>query len=171
MKGLKLWRLELVVVPTRQCHARAPARDAAGKESPCSSAVHVKCDALPKRLNGRVNSRTERNVMKLRNLCLATATALTLMGTNDMITSAAAQDVDIYLNIPGFGSIPGYEYGGRRYISCRHGARIVDRRGFNRVSPIECNRPVYRYKARRGGIWWIVRLDARDGRIRSERPL
>jgi hypothetical protein len=59
----------------------------------------------------------------------------------------------------------------RHYISCRHGARIVDRRDYSRVQPIDCNRPFYRYRARRDGDWWIVRLNARNGNIVSRRPL
>jgi hypothetical protein len=109
--------------------------------------------------------------MKLRNAMLAAAAALSIVGTGYTTAPAGAQDVNIYLNIPGFGRIPGYEYGGRRYISCRHGARIVDRRGYNRVRPIDCNRPFYRYRARRDGIWWIVRLNARNGRIVGARPV
>jgi hypothetical protein len=110
-------------------------------------------------------------MMKLRNFMLAAATALTIAATGFTATPVKAQDVDIYIDIPGFGRMPGYEYGGRRYISCRHGARIVERRGYNRVRPFECNRPLYRYRARRDGIWWIVRLNARNGRIVGARPL
>jgi hypothetical protein len=110
-------------------------------------------------------------MMKLHNFMLATATALTIVATGYTATPVKAQDVDIYIDIPGLGRMPGYEYGGRRYISCRHGARIVDRRGYSRVQPIDCNRPFYRYRARREGDWWIVRLNARNGNIVSRRPL
>ena len=109
--------------------------------------------------------------MKLRSLILTAAAALTIAATGYTAVPAKAQDVDIYIDIPGFGRMPGYEYGGRRYISCRHGARIVDRRGYSRVRPFDCNRPTYRYRARRGGDWWIVRLNARNGRIVGTRPL
>jgi hypothetical protein len=99
------------------------------------------------------------------NFMFAAAAGLTITATCYPAAPVNAQDVDIYLNIPGIGRMPGYEHGGRRYISCRDGARIVDRRGYSRVRPIECNRPTYRYRARRGGDWWIVRLNARNGRI------
>jgi hypothetical protein len=102
---------------------------------------------------------------------LAAAAALAIAISGHTTTPASAQDVDIYIDIPGFGRLPGYVYGGRRYISCRHGARIVDRRGYSRVRPVDCNRPYYRYSARRAGIWWIVRLNARNGRIVGERPI
>jgi hypothetical protein len=108
--------------------------------------------------------------MKLRNCMFAVAAALTIAATGYTATPAQAQ-VDIYVDIPGIGRMPGYEYGGRRYISCRHGARIVDRRGYSRVRPRDCSRPIYRYTARRDGIWWIVRLHARNGRIIGARPL
>jgi hypothetical protein len=111
--------------------------------------------------------------MKFRNLVIAAAAALTMTGAGFIATPASAQDLDldVYIDIPGFGRMPGYEYGGRRYISCRHGARIVDRRGFSRVRPFDCDRPFYRYRARRGGDWWIVRLNARNGRIVGVNPL
>jgi hypothetical protein len=113
----------------------------------------------------------EETMMNLRNFMLAAATALTIAATGYTATPVKAQDVDIFINVPGFGRMPGYEYGGRRYISCRHGARIVDRRGYSRVQTIDCNRPFYRYRARRDGDWWIVRLNARNGNIVSRRPL
>ena len=109
--------------------------------------------------------------MKLRNFMLTAAAALMVSVTGYPVAPVNAQDVDIYLNIPGIGRMQGYEYGGRRYISCRDGARIVDRRGYSRVRPIDCDRPNYRYRARRGGDWWIVRLNARNGRITGANPL
>lgn len=109
--------------------------------------------------------------MMVRSLMAAAMTALMVMSLGFAPSPAKAQDVDIYIDIPGFGRLPGYEYGGRRYISCRHGARIVDRRGYSRVRPFDCNRPNYRYRARRAGLWWIVRLNARTGRIIGARPI
>jgi hypothetical protein len=55
-------------------------------------------------------------------------------------------------------------------ISCREGARIVSRRGFNRVSPIACGGEVYSYRGWRGGDPWRVRIDSDTGRIISVRP-
>ncbi|HEY7748142.1 MAG TPA: hypothetical protein VH933_05650 [Aestuariivirgaceae bacterium] len=108
--------------------------------------------------------------MDFRRILLATLAAATIAAAGSTATTARAE-VNVYLNIPGFGMMPGYVYEGRRYISCRHGARIVDRRGFNRVQPWDCSRPYYRYRARRDGIWWLVRLNALNGIIVSARPL
>ena len=83
--------------------------------------------------------------MSIRKIIITAAAILTLGSAGTLTTPAVAQDVDVYIDIPGFGRMPGYEYGGRRYISCRHGARIVDRRGFSRVRPFDCNRPNYRF--------------------------
>lgn len=116
------------------------------------------------------NTKQEKD-MTIRKVMIAAGAALTLMAPGSLAVPAAAQDVNIYVDIPGIGRLPGYEYGGRRYISCRHGARIVDRRGFSRVRPFDCNRPNYRYRAYRNGDWWIVRLNARNGRILNARPL
>jgi hypothetical protein len=55
-------------------------------------------------------------------------------------------------------------------IDCREGARIVSRRGFNRVSPISCGGEVYSYRGWRGGDPWRVRIDSDTGRIVSVRP-
>jgi hypothetical protein len=55
-------------------------------------------------------------------------------------------------------------------ISCREGARIVSRRGFNRVNPIACGGEVYSYRGWRGGDPWRVRVDSDTGRIISVRP-
>jgi hypothetical protein len=139
-----------------------------------SSFVHVYCGAFrfgDWNFADRMSAHNEKEItMKFRRLMLSAAAALTITGTGYTAMPAKAQDVNIYVDIPGFGRLPGYEYGGRRYISCRHGARIVDRRGYNRVQPFDCNRPTYRYRARRGGIWWIVRLNARTGFIVGARP-
>jgi hypothetical protein len=109
--------------------------------------------------------------MRLRLFAIGIAAALAAAGVGYPAPTATAQDVDIFIDIPGFGRLPGYEYGGRRYISCRHGARLIDRRGYNRVRPFDCNRPIYRYRARKAGIWWLVRLNARTGNIVGARPL
>ena len=113
----------------------------------------------------------EERMMTFPKILLAAAASMMIAGMSYAPAPVQAQDVNIFVDIPGFGRLPGYEYGGRRYISCRHGARIVDRRGYNRVQPFDCSRPNYRYRARRGGIWWIVRLNARTGNIVGARPL
>ena len=55
-------------------------------------------------------------------------------------------------------------------IDCRDGARIVSRRGFNRVSPISCGGETYSYRGWRGGDPWRIRIDSDSGRIVSVRP-
>jgi hypothetical protein len=55
-------------------------------------------------------------------------------------------------------------------IGCREGARIVSRRGFNRVSPISCGGDIYSYRGWRGGEPWRVRVDSDTGRIVAVRP-
>ncbi len=55
-------------------------------------------------------------------------------------------------------------------IGCRDGARIVSRRGFNRVSPISCGGETYSYRGWRGGDPWRIRIDSDTGRIVSVRP-
>jgi hypothetical protein len=55
-------------------------------------------------------------------------------------------------------------------VGCRDGARIVSRRGFNRVSPISCGGETYSYRGWRGGDPWRIRIDSDTGRIVSVRP-
>jgi hypothetical protein len=55
-------------------------------------------------------------------------------------------------------------------ISCREGARIASRRGFNRVSPIACGGDIYTYRGWRGGDPWRIRIDSDNGRIVAVRP-
>ena len=55
-------------------------------------------------------------------------------------------------------------------IGCGEGARIVSRRGFNRVSTIDCGGATYSYRGWRRGDPWRVRVDSDTGRIVSARP-
>jgi hypothetical protein len=55
-------------------------------------------------------------------------------------------------------------------IGCREGARIVSRRGFNRVVAIDCGGETYTYRGWRGGEPWRVRVDSDSGRIVAVRP-
>ena len=77
-------------------------------------------------------------------------------------------DVDVFVAAP-LGFWPGWAPG--RWISCEQGAQLVDHRGFNRVRPVDCNRPVFRYEGRRNREWFIIRVDGRRGRIISARPI
>ena len=93
------------------------------------------------------------------------AASLSFISTQE---ANADVDVDVFVGAP-LGFWPGWAPG--RWITCGQGARLVDRRGFSRVRILECNRPIFRYQARRDGDWWIVRVDGRRGRIVSARPI
>ena len=56
-------------------------------------------------------------------------------------------------------------------IGCNEGARIVSRRGFNRVVPIDCGGDFYTYRGWRGGGPWRIRVDSDTGQIVATRPL
>ena len=60
--------------------------------------------------------------------------------------------------------------GGGGGIGCGEGARIASRRGFNRVSPIDCGGDLYTYRGWRGGEPWRIRIDSDSGRIVAVRP-
>lgn len=92
----------------------------------------------------------------IRKTALAIA-ALLAMATADMTPARADVDIDINL---GFGGFYGHN------ISCRTGARIVDRR-FNRVRIVECAGRTYRYEGWRNGKRYIIRVSAYSGRIVS----
>ena len=64
----------------------------------------------------------------------------------------------------------GIVVGGPGGISCREGARIASRRGFNRVVPIDCGGETFSYRGWRGGDPWRVRIDSDSGRILAVRP-
>ena len=56
-------------------------------------------------------------------------------------------------------------------IGCNEGARIVSRRGFNRVVPMDCGGDFYTYRGWRGGGPWRIRVDSDTGQIVATRPL
>jgi hypothetical protein len=64
----------------------------------------------------------------------------------------------------------GIVVGGGGGISCREGARIASRRGFNRVVPVDCGGETFTYRGWRGGDPWRVRIDSDSGRIVAVRP-
>ncbi len=55
--------------------------------------------------------------------------------------------------------------GGKKRISCRQGARIVEDYGYFRVRVRDCDGGTYTYFARRNGKYYIVDVDARRGRV------
>jgi hypothetical protein len=67
----------------------------------------------------------------------------------------------------GYGPVHGYGYGygyptrPPHHISCSTGRRIVDNAGFNRVKPVDCTLPGYRYTAHKKGHRYMVRVNGR----------
>jgi len=55
-------------------------------------------------------------------------------------------------------------------IGCNEGARIVSRRGFNRVVPVDCGGDFFTYRGWRGGAPWKIRVDSVTGHIIGTRP-
>lgn len=105
---------------------------------------------------------------------LIAAAALAATMTVAMPAQEAKADVDVDIGIgffPGGGYGHGYHdsgYGWGYYperrpyrISCGEGRRIVDRSGFNRVRPVDCELPSYRYSAWKHGKKFMVRVNGR----------
>jgi hypothetical protein len=119
--------------------------------------------------------------MIAKTLIAAAALAATI--TVAMPAQEAKADVDVNIGIglfpadgyghgfDNYGYDDGYGYGDadygwgyhsehRRYrISCGQGRRIVDRSGFNRVRPVDCELPGYRYSAWKHGKKFMVRVN------------
>lgn len=55
------------------------------------------------------------------------------------------------------------------HVTCWRGARIIDASGYDRVRAVDCAAPIYGYRAWRNGRPYMVRLQARTGRILSVR--
>jgi hypothetical protein len=110
---------------------------------------------------------------------LIAAAALATAMTFALPAEQAKADVDVSIGI-GFYPDPGYGHGFDDYgyhdsgygwgyypehrphrISCGQGRRIVDRSGFNRVRPLDCELPGYRYSAWKHGKKYVVRVNGR----------
>jgi hypothetical protein len=89
-----------------------------------------------------------------RRTIFAAALGLMMAGAGP---ASAKTDIDIIINL-GYGGFYGTN------ISCRTGARIVERR-FNYVSARDCTGRTYVYTGRRNGKWFIIRVSAVSGRI------
>lgn len=87
-------------------------------------------------------------------------------------------NVDVYLGVPYYRYRPGPDYVYRRghgwylpprynryRISCGQAKWEVRTRGFRNVATIECNGPVYTFRATRGGHRTIVYVNARSGAV------
>ena len=80
--------------------------------------------------------------------------------------------VNIWIGLPGFTYWRGPgRYNGRYRdrLTCGEGRRIVDHSGYNSVSATDCVPRNYHYRARKNGLWYIIRLDARTGRYAARR--
>jgi hypothetical protein len=118
------------------------------------------------------------------SLIAAAAVAATM--TFALPAQEARADIDVDIGIGFGGYVPGYyggsyghDYGydhgygyddGYSYdypvhkpyrISCAQGRRIVDRSGFRRVNPVDCQLPGYGYTAHRNGHKFMVRVNGR----------
>jgi hypothetical protein len=65
--------------------------------------------------------------------------------------------------------VPGVVVGDGGF-DCGDGIRVAQRRGFNRVHPVDCAGDFCRYEGWRGGEPWRTRIDAETGQIVSVRP-
>jgi hypothetical protein len=65
--------------------------------------------------------------------------------------------------------VPGVVVGNGGF-DCGDGIRVAQRRGFNRVHPVDCGGDFYRYEGWRAGEPWRIRIDADTGQIVSVRP-
>jgi hypothetical protein len=95
-------------------------------------------------------------------------------------SSTAKADVDVYLGFPHFDYNvgPGYRfrdgYGWynprRERLSCRQGARLLEREGFDVIRPVDCEGRTYAYRVenRRGRLVTIV-LNSRTGEYYRDR--
>jgi hypothetical protein len=106
----------------------------------------------------------------IRGLAFVIATfAAAGLGSLAAPDAKAELDVNVFVGPPvafwGGGWVPG------RWISCAQGANLLAYRGFRRIQRIDCGGPIYRYQARRGGIWYRVRVNARRGVITNAVPI
>jgi len=56
-------------------------------------------------------------------------------------------------------------------ITCGEGRQVVRRSGYRNVQPLRCSGDIFRYRAFRRGLSWIVRVDSWSGRIVSARRM
>lgn len=99
---------------------------------------------------------------------LLVAAALTLgVGAAAMPAQAAKVHIGIGIFPPHHAALKAPVHKWR--MSCAAGARLVDRRGFDRVRAVECAGPTYTYRAVRHGKLYRVVVDARRGVIAGVR--
>lgn len=125
--------------------------------------------------------------MIAKSLIAAAAVAATLSVALPAEDAKADVDVTIGIGAGGYhsgygyddyGYAPGYVHGGydhgydddygyggyrpyRSHISCGRGRNIVDNSGFNKVKPVDCSLPGYRYTAWKKGHKYMVRMNGK----------
>lgn len=117
--------------------------------------------------------------MLKQTIIAATAVVASVVAFQPVEKAEARVNVGIGIGIPGVYApyAPGY-YGGyyaprpyyyapRRYgrISCGAARRIVRRHGYYRVRAVDCSGSRYTFHAKRGGVWYRLRLKSHSGRI------
>lgn len=119
-----------------------------------------------------------------KTIIAATALVASVVAFQPVEKAEARVNVGIGIGVPGYygGYAPGYYspgyYGGGYYaprpryyaprrgrISCRRARRIVRNHGYYRVRAIDCSGSRYTFHAKRGGIWYRLRMKSRSGRI------
>jgi hypothetical protein len=106
----------------------------------------------------------------IRRIAFVAATVATVGLVSLAAPEAKADlDVNVFVGPPvgfwGGAWVPG------RWITCAQGANLLAYRGFNRIQGVDCGGPIYYYRARRGGIWYRVRVNARRAVITNAVPI
>lgn len=99
-----------------------------------------------------------------KNLIVAGALSLAVLGFGTASQALAGTNVDIGIGLGGGYSDPGRRY---RRVSCREGARIVASAGFRRVRPLDCNGSEYAYRGFRHGDMYKITIKSRNGHIKN----
>lgn len=114
--------------------------------------------------------------MLKKSLVIATAMFASVVGLQSAQQAEAKVKFDIHIGVPG-GYHGGGHWGhghsghwghggwGKRRISCYRGKRIVRNHGYRFIVPIDCSGSVYKFKARRGGARYLIKMKSRNGRI------
>lgn len=91
-----------------------------------------------------------------KTLFAAAAVAAALTAAAPAQQAEAKTNVDINVNIGG-----GYHHGWYKpAVSCRTGARVVQRDGFWGVYPVDCALPGYKYVGWRWGKQYVISVNA-----------
>ena len=93
--------------------------------------------------------------MTTKTLIAAAAIATALIAAPAVQQAQAKTNVDININIGG-GYHPGYY---KPALSCRNGARVVQRDGFWGVYPVDCSLPGYKYVGWRWGHQYVINVN------------